>query len=67
MDDILTSDEDAGPGLGACGLYREVPVRAGAPTTSSAFAARQSKLGAQQPEFIGSIARGARRLGKPPL
>ena len=64
MDDIHTGDKDVGPGLRACGLYREVPVRAGAPASSSEFAVRQSKLVAQQPELIGSIAGRTGRLAK---
>lgn len=65
MDDNLAGDgEKAEAKLGACGLYREVPVKSGAPTSGSAFAARQAQLGSRQPDMISSnTARG--RLGKP--
>jgi hypothetical protein len=66
MDDNLARDgEEAGTGPGACGLYREVPVKRGAPTESSAFAARQAELGSQQPDMIGSGKGRGDRLGKP--
>ena len=64
MDDNLAGDgEAARTKLGACGLYREVPVKSGAPTSGSAFAARQAELGVQQPGMIGSNS-GPGRRGK---
>ena len=64
MDDNLARDGDeAGTRPRACGLYREVAVKSGAPTSSSAFAARHVELGAQQPAMIGSNS-GPGRMGK---
>lgn len=66
MDNNLSGDgDDPERGLGACGLYREISRRSGAPTTSSPFAASRNEFGAQQPEMIGSSAARARRQGRP--
>lgn len=66
MDDNLAGeDENVGTKLGACGLYREVPVRLSAPTLGSTFAERQAELSAQQPNLIGSGVRRGRRPNNP--
>lgn len=66
MDDNLAGeDETDGTRMGACGLYREVPVRLSAPTSGSTFAERQAELSAQQPALIGSSVRRGRRPNSP--